>query len=380
MNIQRYHWRHYFGGLALLLLVVQLLTGIFLTLFYQPHLDEAYASVQFLYKEFTGATWIRDSHRWAAFLLFAAIIVHIVRSLMRKEFLTRKNSTIWLTGCLLLLPLLAILVTGFILPWEWKGYWFMEMVPNYLGHIPVIGASLKAFLIDAFTVNRNFVAHVVILPAVCIILVDIHVFAKLRKRKPGITGYLLTHGLIVLPFFVAVIVLAFSIPMPTEDPEMIPMPLEGTYIPTSEWFVLILFVPFMYFKSALAPLLGVLLPVVLFLTLTLLPYILGKRMEGAEAARKKGGFLRRLPNRQGELLAGGVIGSVFVVLLVLALFGSLYAGTFRSPTLGCNSCHNVSMGTRMGVPPAAFKDRNIVPLLEDEQWMAEHWFYPQVVW
>jgi hypothetical protein len=135
----------------------------------------------------------------------------------------------------------------------------------------------------------------------------------------------------------------------------------------------------MYFKSALAPFLGVFLPFVLFLALTLLPYVLGKRKEGAEA-RKSGGFLQKLLNRPEGFLAGGLIGSVFVALVVAALFGSLYAGTFRSPTLGCNSCHNISMGTRMGVPPVAFKDRNIVPLLEDEQWMAEHWFYPQVVW
>ncbi|NIQ97267.1 MAG: cytochrome b, partial [Desulfuromonadales bacterium] len=59
--IKRYHWRHYFGGVAMVLLVVQLLSGIFLTLFYHPHLEEAYASVQYLYKDFSAAAWIRDS-------------------------------------------------------------------------------------------------------------------------------------------------------------------------------------------------------------------------------------------------------------------------------------------------------------------------------
>jgi hypothetical protein len=54
--------------------------------------------------------------------------------------------------------------------------------------------------------------------------------------------------------------------------------------------------------------------------------------------------------------------------------------TRESPTLGCASCHNVSMGIRMGIPPEAFKDRNIVPLVDDNHWMVEHWFYPQVAW
>ena len=379
MKIHRLHWRHYFGGVALVLLVVQLLTGIFLTLFYQSHLDEAYASVQFLYKEFAEAAWLRDSHRWAAFLLFAAIVTHITRSLLRLEFLARANRTIWLTGCLLLLPLLVMLVTGLILPWEWKAYWFMEMAPNYLGHIPVVGASLKAFLIDAFTMNRNFVAHVVILPVIAVVLVDIHIFSKLRKRKPGVTGYLLTHGLVTLPFFVVVAVLAVGVPMPSEDPEVIPMPLDGTYIPAPEWFILILFVPFMYFKGVMGPVLGVLLPFLLFLTLTLLPYVFATRKPGPDHGASGG--VPRNPSPSPEwLAAGGFIGTAVVVLAIAGVFGSLYAGTFRSPTLGCNSCHNISMGMRMGVPPVAFKDRNMVPLLEDEQWMAEHWFYPQVVW
>ena len=378
MKIHRFHLRHYFGGVALVLLVVQLLTGIFLTLFYQPHLNEAYASVQYFYKEFTEGAWLRDAHRWAALMLFAAIVVHVSRSLLRMEFLGRSNRTVWLAGCLLLLPLLAILMTGLILPWEWKAYWFMEMAPNYLSHIPLIGASLKRFLIDAFTMHRNFVAHVVILPTIAVVLVDIHVFSKLRKRRPRVTGYLLTHGLVTLPFFIAIAVLAVGLPMPSEDPEIIPMPLDGTYIPAPEWFILILFVPFMYFKGAMGPVLGVLAPFVLFLALMLLPYVFAGQ-KGGEHLASTGP--PRKPAARGEwLAAGGIIGTAVVVLVIAGLFGSLYAGTYRSPTMGCGSCHNLSMGIRMGVPPEAFKDRNMVPLLDDEQWMTEHWFYPQIVW
>jgi quinol-cytochrome oxidoreductase complex cytochrome b subunit len=374
MKIERYHWHHYFGGVAMALLVVQVLSGTFLTLFYQPHLEEAYASVQYLYKDLSGAAWVRDSHRWTSFFLFSAIVVHIVRSLLRADFLSHKKRTIWLTGCLLLPAMLTLLVTGFILPWEWKGYWFMEMVPNYLGTIPLVGPTLKTALIEAFTLSRNFVAHVVILPAIFIVLIDIHAFSKMRRKKRGIPGYMLKHGLITVPFFIAIVVLALLVPMPTEDPEVVPMPLEGADIPAPEWFALILLLPFMYFKGALGPVLGLLLPFVLFLALTLLPYFFSDRKNGASRRRPA-----KVPRAKRGLMAKG-FALLGVPLVVAGLFGPLYAGTHRSPTLGCNSCHNVSMGARMGVPPEAFKEREILPQLDDNQWMVEHWFYPQVVW
>ena len=117
MKIERYHWFYYFGGIALILLILQYLTGIFLTLFYQPHLLEAYASVQILYNDFGIGAWFRDAHRWIAFFIGSAIVMHVIRSLLRKEFMNHNNRTIWLTGSLLLLPIMALFVTGFILPW-----------------------------------------------------------------------------------------------------------------------------------------------------------------------------------------------------------------------------------------------------------------------
>jgi hypothetical protein len=86
----------------------------------------------------------------------------------------------------------------------------------------------------------------------------------------------------------------------------------------------------------------------------------------------------------GKFGKAGLIGvavSFLIVIFPTAVpFGLLYSETHVSPTLGCNSCHNVMMGTRMGIPPKAFKDRKINPLLDDNHWMVEHWFYPQVAW
>src|SRR3989338_8520372 len=191
MKIKQLHWYHYFGGVALLLLIVQLLSGMVLTIFYSPHLNEAYASIQTIYNELGAVAWIRDAHRWAAMFLFITVIMHFIRSFLRKDYLNSNIKTLWLTGILLFLPMLGFLFTGVILPWEWRGYWFMEMVPNYVNEIPLIGTSLSNFLIDAFTLPRTLVVHICILPAITLVLMGIHTFSRVMKKAGGLTLYVI---------------------------------------------------------------------------------------------------------------------------------------------------------------------------------------------
>ncbi len=379
MKIGRNHWRNYFGGFSILLILIQFLSGLVLTMFYTPTLQEAYTSVQYLYKDLASLSWLRDMHRWIALFLFVAIAVHAVRSLVRKEFLHPRKKMLWLTGVLLLLPTLLFLVTGLILPWDWKGYWIMEMIPNYMGTIPLVGPSLKEFLINAFTLPRNLVAHILILPAVCIILIDLHCFSTLRKK--GIFSYLVKHALIAMPLFIALIALAIYIPMPTEDPEIIPMPMEGVNIPTPEWLVLILLLPFKYFKGFLAPFLGLFLPFIIFVALAFLPYYFNRKERLAEDTDARVENTRN-GNKSGIWLRfSGKVGAFLLIVVTSGvLLGGISWGTYKSPTMGCSSCHNLYLGERMGVPPRATSDREVIPLLDDKEWMMRHWFNPQVVW
>ena len=351
-------------------MLLQLLSGSYLGLYYEPSLEGAYASVQHLYNESIAQGWIRDSHRWLALFIFAAVLIHLVRSLFRKDFLRPKKRIPWLTGLLLLLGLLATLATGFVLPWEWKAYWFMEMVPNLLGGLPLVGDSIKSGLISFFTLSRAYIAHIVLLPVICIVLIDIHVFRSLRNRKRGIRGYLVRHGLITLPFVVVIVALAVAFPMPTQDPEIIPLPLAGRFIPTPEYVLLFFYVPFMYFEEPTATILGLYLPVSLFLVMAIAPFFL-KRKPPVESGEPGTAMSRKTKT---------VLVTAGVVCAVLALFAPIYTVSYRSPTFGCNSCHNIYMGTRMGIPPAQFKDREKLPLLDDYPWMVEHWYEPQQTW
>lgn len=391
MKIKQYHWHHFFGGIALLLLIIQLLSGMVLTLFYSPHLNEAYASVQKIYNELSAVAWVRDTHRWAALFLSVAVIMHFIRSFLRKDYLVRESKTLWLTGVLLFLPMLGFLVTGVILPWEWRGYWFMEMVPNYVGEIPLIGHSLSDFLLDAFTLPRVLVAHIIILPVVSLVLMDIHALTRLKKRTGGLFLYVIEHSLFTVPFLLAIAVLAYILPMPSQDPVIIPMPLEGERIPTAEWFILIFYVPYLYVKGFMATLFGFFIPFIIFLVLAVFPYFLKtRRGKTGDETRlethpvESNSLIKHIlaPMRRalGEKTLTKTLGVLSVTLVALALFVPFYAVSYPSPTLGCNSCHNITAGMRMGLPPPTFKDRVLNPNLKDNTFMVQHWFYPQVVW
>jgi hypothetical protein len=121
----------------------------------------------------------------------------------------------------------------------------------------------------------------------------------------------------------------------------------------------------------MASFLGITLPLILLVVLIALPYVFK-------------GWKNKRPRAMGKLMKMKLVGAVAWFLIVFlvagAPFGVLYVETHESPTLGCNSCHNLSMGNRMGLPPTAFKDRKVIPLLDDNRWMVEHWFYPQVAW
>jgi len=180
--------------------------------------------------------------------------------------------------------------------------------------------------------------------------------------------YILRHTLLSLPFIIAVIVLSKYATIPSNDPQEIPMPLEGRFIPAPEWYFLILLLPLMYFKGKLVLFLSIILPSFLFMVLSVLPYLYrGARVPESWSFLKKNKFRK-------------VIKGVMVFLIFIAIVALIYRGSYKSPTLGCNGCHHLKSGFRMGIPPKEFKDRNALPNLNDNQWMMGHWFYPDEIY
>jgi len=373
-KIPKVHWRHFFGGFSFLILILQFATGIFLIFYFDPTLNNAYKSVQDLTNKVMGGSLFRNLHRWIAFFIFMTLLLHTIRSTLRKDFMNSNKKVAWLTGVLLLLPIFLLVLTGIILPWEWKGYWFMEMVPNYSESIPYAGPYLKIFLIDAFTLPRTFVIHILVLPVISLVLIDYHFLTTLRNR--GIFKYIFKHIMISIPFLIILFMLATYMTIPSQDPEIVPLPLDGKYIPAPEWYFLTILLPFLHYKGTLIPVLSIYTPLLIFTAFTLLPfYLKGKQREETEESA--------VPAQNTIVTGRGIrkfVAGVAVVLIFTIFVSLLYRGSYHSPTLGCNACHNLSSGRRMGVPPEAFKDRNVLPNLNNSQWMMGHWYYPNEVW
>jgi len=384
---EKINWRHYFGGFGFITIILQLLTGLYLMFFYEPTFKDAYKSIQYISNQLFMGSLTRNLHRWIAAILLIAIIVHTVRCVLRWDFMNQKKRVLWLTGVLLLLPIFLFVVTGLIVPWEWKGYFFMEMVPNYFEAIPYIGPALKDFFLNTFTIPRYYVFHVVLLPLSSIVLIDYHILTKLRRR--GIFRYLLKHSIASLPLIILLFVLAYKMTIPTNDPIEIPMPLEGAWVLAPEWHFLTVLLPLMYLKGIWVPVLSIFLPLLLFLAAAFMPYylrssVLEEEEEGESEPHRhvhhSNALKRFWHNLNNTSLRRKIINGVIVTIISLFLSGLLLWGNYNSPTLGCNSCHNVNQGIRMGVPPEFFKDRVQLPHLNENDWMMKHWYYPTEVW
>ena len=379
------NWRHYFGGLSFIMLILQLFTGLFLIFFYEPTLSDAYRTVQGISNQIYAGALIRNLHRWVPTLLFIAVLVHTIRCFLRKDFMSQQKRVLWLTGFLLLLPILLLIATGLVIPWEWKGYWFMEMIPNYFGAVPVIGPQLKTFFLDTYTVPRYYVLHILVFPIIIFVLVDYHMLVKLRKR--GIFHYLLKHLVATLPFLALLFYLATAIQIPSADPQELPMPLDGRNIIAPEWYFLTVLLPFMYLKDTVwIPIISIFAPLIVLFAVAFMPYYLkGDENVGAESRDDKShhratGIALVCHKLMRNNIARKIIAGVVVTVITGMVVGLLYIGNHYSPTLGCNSCHNVSRGIRLGIPPEAFKDRSKIPHLNDNEWMMMHWYYPDEVW
>jgi quinol-cytochrome oxidoreductase complex cytochrome b subunit len=357
---EKLNWRHYFGGAALVLFLVQLLTGLYMMFYYEPGLTDTYKSIQYLTNATLLGSFLRNTHRYAAFLMVFIAFFHMVRSFYRADYIGRRVN--WITGVALFLLVLGFTVTGAILPWEWKGYWIMEMFVNFVQTFPLIGLKLRYFFMDTYTPMRNFILHDIFFPIAALILLEYHCLSKLKKRR-GITEYLLSHFFITLPILAVALALVVLYPIPTQDPVILPMPLDGRFIPAPEWFFVTFLIPFWKFHKYTVPIFTFYIPLGFVTLLIGLPFLHRKN------------FSKTPKFSIAKLLFYGPSTAVILFLFL----GTIY-GSHDSPWAGCNCCHNISMGQRMGIPPVTFKDRTRNPLNENRKWMMLHWYEPQVTW
>lgn len=168
-----------FGGISLFIIILQVLTGVFMIFFYIPHPELALKSIEHMSNEVTLGWLVRNMHRWGSTLLLATIITHMISVIYQKAY-RRPRELNWISGVFQFVIVFLILVTGIILPWDWRAYWSYSLWVDYVDTWPVIGETLKNFMLDTFTINRAFITHVLVLPLFLFGLLRFHF--KMVKR------------------------------------------------------------------------------------------------------------------------------------------------------------------------------------------------------
>ncbi|MDP1557504.1 MAG: cytochrome b N-terminal domain-containing protein [Nitrosomonas sp.] len=178
---KNFNFWYYFGSLAMLVLVNQLITGIFLTMNYKPDASLAFASVEYIMRDVNYGWLIRYMHSTGASMFFVVVYLHMFRGMMYGSY-QKPRELLWLVGMGIFFILMSLAFTGYILPWGQMSYWGAQVIISMFGAIPVIGETLSQWLLGDFTLsdaalNRFFAYHVVTLPVLLVTLVFVHILA-----------------------------------------------------------------------------------------------------------------------------------------------------------------------------------------------------------
>jgi ubiquinol-cytochrome c reductase cytochrome b subunit len=178
---KNFNFWYFFGSLALLVLVLQILTGIFLTMHYKPDAEMAFASVEYIMRDVSWGWLIRYMHSTGASMFFVVVYLHMFRGLIYGSYRAPRE-LIWLFGVGIFLVLMGEAFFGYLLPWGQMSYWGAQVIINLFTSIPFIGPDVSEWLrgdyvVSDATLNRFFAFHVIALPLVLLGLVAAHLIA-----------------------------------------------------------------------------------------------------------------------------------------------------------------------------------------------------------
>lgn len=278
-------WAYVFGSLLLFLFVLQVVTGIVLSLYYVPSSDHAHTSVAYIQKAVPGGALLRGLHHYGASAMVILAVAHLAQTFLFGAY-KGKRELVWGTGVVMLLLIFGFAFTGYLLPWDQAAYFGTKVGAGIAGEIPVVGPPQQRVLLGGadlttLTLSRFFTVHVFLLPLVLALLAALHVYLFRRAKPAGpfhqrndavvehfYPKQLFKDSVAVLFCFVALVVVTELWPAelgPQADPT-------SDYLARPPWYFLPLFELLKYFPGKLSIIPTVLLPGALFTLLLLLPF------------------------------------------------------------------------------------------------------------
>ena len=178
---RNFNFWYFFGSLAILMLVVQFVTGIFLTMHFKPDSANAFASVEYIMRDVEWGWLVRYLHSVGASAFFVVIYLHMYRGLLYGSY-KGPRELLWILGMLLYIVLMAEAFMGYVLPWGQMSFWGAQVIISLFGSVPVIGPDLLVWILGDYALgdaalNRFFSLHVIALPLILVVLVFLHLVA-----------------------------------------------------------------------------------------------------------------------------------------------------------------------------------------------------------
>src|ERR1700726_755373 len=279
-----------FGSGLLFIFISQIITGVFLALYYVPSADHAHTTVAYITKSVTAGSFLRSLHAYGASAMIVVLLLHLSQTYIYGAYKGRRE-LLWLSGCVLFVLVLAMAFTGYLLPWDQRAYFATAVGTNAANEIPWIGGSIQRLMrggteMGTLTISRFFVAHVFFVPACIFALVAAHIFLF---RKAGAAGpvsedplhpkqkaqlfyprqVLMDLALTAL-LIVGLGLFCFFVPMQLGPPAN---PADAQYVPRPEWYYLPIFQWLKYWHGSGA-IIGVLvIPTLLILAILAVPFL-----------------------------------------------------------------------------------------------------------
>jgi len=187
---KNFNFYYFFGSLAMVVLVNQLLTGLWLTMFYTPTAAEAFNSIEYIMRDVNYGWLLRYMHSTGASAFFIVIYLHMFRGILYGSY-QKPRELVWLLGVVLFILLMAEAFFGYLLPWGQMSYWGAQVITSLFGAIPFVGDTLTTWLRGDYTVanatlQRFFALHVIGVPLLLLVLVFLHIVAlhKVGSNNP----------------------------------------------------------------------------------------------------------------------------------------------------------------------------------------------------